>query len=135
MKNLVYLQAIIKETLPLYPPAPLSIPHEASKDCYVGGYHVPAGTRLFVNLWKLQLDPTIWSDREEFQPERFLTKHANLDFRGQCFEYLPFGYGPPAVPRDPPGPPSHEPNPGPLVHGFDMVTASDGPIDIKEVSA
>nr|TKS15995.1 cytochrome P450 CYP82D47-like isoform X2 [Populus alba] len=35
MKNLVYLQAIFKETLRLYPAAPLSGPHESMEECTV----------------------------------------------------------------------------------------------------
>ncbi|KAI9200967.1 hypothetical protein LWI28_015879 [Acer negundo] len=60
VKNLVYFQAILKETLRLYPAAPLSVPHEAIEDCTIAGqYHVPAGTRLLVNLSKLQRDPNL----------------------------------------------------------------------------
>ncbi|KAL6348038.1 hypothetical protein AAG906_037767 [Vitis piasezkii] len=93
IKNLVYLQAIIKETLQLYPAAPLSVPCEAMEGCTMAGFHIQAGTRLLVNLWKLHKDPRIWLDPLEFQPEKFLTKHVDLDVKGQNFEFLPFGSG------------------------------------------
>jgi len=91
--NLPYLRAIVKETLRLYPPGPLSVPHEASEDCRVGGYHVPKGTRLFVNVWKLHRDHRIWSDPDEFRPERFLSSHSEVDASGHHFEFVPFGSG------------------------------------------
>ncbi|KAF9620436.1 hypothetical protein IFM89_012613 [Coptis chinensis] len=70
IKNLPYIQAIIKEAMRLYPAGPI-IEHEASEDCDVGGFHVPA----------------------EFRPERFLTGHADVDLRGQHLELIPFGSG------------------------------------------
>ena len=94
IKDLVYLyQAIVKETLHLYSLAPLSAPHEAMEDCHVCGYYVPKGTRIFVNLWKLHRDPRVWDNPDKFLPERFLTKHANIDASGQHFEFVPFGFG------------------------------------------
>lgn len=57
IKNLPYLQAVIKETLRLYPPLPLSVHHEAVEDCQLGGYLIPKGTQLFVNILKLHRDP------------------------------------------------------------------------------
>ncbi|KAI3821099.1 hypothetical protein L1987_08656 [Smallanthus sonchifolius] len=93
IKNLVYLQAIIKETMRLYPAAPLSVPHESTEDCIVGGYTVPKGTRLWVNIWKIHHDPQIWTDPFEFQPERFLTSHKEIDVKGRHFELMPFGSG------------------------------------------
>ncbi|XP_050365525.1 nicotine N-demethylase CYP82E3-like [Argentina anserina] len=93
IKNLVYLQAIVKETLRLYPPAPLSLPHVAMEDCKVGGFHIPKGTHLFVNLWKLHRNPSVWASPEVFSPERFLTSQANVDASGQHFEFIPFGAG------------------------------------------
>ncbi|XVF07464.1 hypothetical protein REPUB_Repub06bG0141200 [Reevesia pubescens] len=67
-KNLVYLQSIIKETLRLYPAAPLAVIHEAIEDCAVNGYHVSAGTWLIFNLQKIHRDPHIWSNPSEFRP-------------------------------------------------------------------
>ncbi|KAI3451539.1 hypothetical protein Pfo_008204 [Paulownia fortunei] len=82
ISNLVYLQAIVKETLRLYPAGPLGGTREFSKDSNVGGYHVPKGTWLVVNLWKLHRDP-----------HRFLSTHKNVDVRGHNFELIPFGAG------------------------------------------
>ncbi|KAK1422228.1 hypothetical protein QVD17_25195 [Tagetes erecta] len=93
LKNLVYLDAVIKETLRLYPAVPLSVPHESMEDCVVSGYNVPKGTRLLVNLWKIHRDPSIWSNPEEFKPERFLTSQNDIDLKGKHFELLPFGTG------------------------------------------
>lgn len=93
IKNLIYIQAIVKETLRLYPPVPLSAPREAVEDCTIAGFHITAGTRLFVNLWKLHRDPTVWKNPSEYRPERFLDDHVNLDVKGLDFEYLPFGSG------------------------------------------
>ncbi|KAI3759024.1 hypothetical protein L6452_06597 [Arctium lappa] len=93
MKNLVYTKAIIKETLRLYPAAPLSVPRESLEDCIVSGYNIPKGTRLLVNLWKMHRDPNIWPDPNEFQPERFLTSQKDIDVKGKHYELLPFGSG------------------------------------------
>lgn len=93
MKNLVYLEAIVKETLRLYPAGPLSVPHESIEDCVVGGYHITKGTRLLVNLSRLHRDPNNWSNPNEFQPERFLTSQKDLDVKGNHFELIPFSSG------------------------------------------
>ncbi|TYG63266.1 hypothetical protein ES288_D06G015400v1 [Gossypium darwinii] len=56
-KNLVYLQSIIKETLRLYSPAPLSVTHEAIEDYTVHGYDVLVGTWLIFNLTRFIVIP------------------------------------------------------------------------------
>ncbi|KAI4304584.1 hypothetical protein MLD38_040071 [Melastoma candidum] len=93
LQNLPYLQAIIKESLRLYPPGPTGVPHEATEDCVVNGYWIPKGTRIIVNLWKLHRDPSVWSDPEIFEPDRFMTTHSSTDTSGQHYEYVPFGSG------------------------------------------
>lgn len=83
MNELAYLEAIVKETLLLYPAAPLSASHEFIRDCKIGGYHVPKGTRLITNLRRIQTDPKIWDGPLKFKPERFLSAPE------LHFEYIP----------------------------------------------
>lgn len=93
IQNLAYIQAIIKETLRLYPAGPLLGPREAMDECEVGGYKITPGTRLIVNVWKIQRDPRIWEDPDSFKPDRFLMSNSNVDVKGQDFELIPFGSG------------------------------------------
>nr|GMD46394.1 cytochrome P450 93A3-like [Ipomoea batatas] len=90
ISNLPYLQAIVKETLRLHPTGPMIV-RESTEDCVIGGYNIPAKTRLFVNVWGINRDPRHWENPLEFQPERFLS--GEFDVRGQHYEFLPFGSG------------------------------------------
>lgn len=89
--QLKYLQAIVKETFRLHPPAPFLLPHVAETTTQVQGYTVPKGTRLLVNVWAIGHDGKVWPEPEKFMPERFLEKE--VDFKGRDFELLPFGSG------------------------------------------
>lgn len=71
LPELHYLKNIISETLRLCQPGPSLLPHEASDDCSIGGYCVPRGTILFVNVWAIQRDPEFWDEPTRFKPERF----------------------------------------------------------------
>ncbi|KAF3774996.1 Cytochrome P450 77A2 [Nymphaea thermarum] len=94
INNLPYLQAIVKESLRLYPATPLLLPHESMEPVQLGGFEVPVGSTLFVNAWKIHRDPTLWTDPEEFKPERFLSSGNEMtSFGGQDFAFLPFGSG------------------------------------------
>ena len=66
VKNLEYLQAILKETMRLYPAGPLLVPHESLDGCTLVGYNIPIGTRLLVNVPKLHRDPSVWVNPTEF---------------------------------------------------------------------
>ncbi|CAD6246603.1 unnamed protein product [Miscanthus lutarioriparius] len=96
LPNMPYQRAVVKETLRLHPPAPLLVPRLSMADCVVdGGYYVPSGTRVILNAWALGRDPESWEKPEEFMPERFMDggSAAAIDFRGNHFQFLPFGAG------------------------------------------
>ncbi|XP_057501864.1 cytochrome P450 81Q32-like [Actinidia eriantha] len=89
LNKLPYLQAIVKETLRICPAAPLIPAHESSEQCTVGGFRVPSGTMLLVNVWAIQNDPMLWADPTKFKPERFLCPEGPRD----GFVFMPFGFG------------------------------------------
>lgn len=93
LPKLKYVEAILKETLRLYPAGAIIPPHESTKSCSVGGSRIPAGTRLIVNAWAIHRDPTIWERPTEFDPDRFLKVDKEIDVKGQHFELIPFGAG------------------------------------------
>ncbi|KAJ0680328.1 putative cytochrome P450 [Helianthus annuus] len=92
LPKLAYLKAVIKETLRLYPPAPLLVPRETRKDAIVHGYQVNQNTLVYVNAWAIGRDPKFWDSPEAFLPERFLVGN-DIDFKGKDFELIPFGSG------------------------------------------
>ncbi|KAK4260469.1 hypothetical protein QN277_003575 [Acacia crassicarpa] len=89
--KLPYLLAVVKETMRLHPVVPLLVPHCPSETTVVGGYTIPKGSRVFVNVWAIQRDPSVYHNPLKFDPSRFLDSH--LDFRGNDLSYLPFGSG------------------------------------------
>ncbi|CBI38443.3 unnamed protein product, partial [Vitis vinifera] len=91
IQKLPYLYAVMKETLRLHPALPLLVPHCPSEPCIVGGFSIPKGARVFVNVWAIHRDPSIWKNPMEFDPERFL--RGAWDYSGNDFSYFPFGSG------------------------------------------
>ncbi|KAL6322108.1 hypothetical protein AAG906_005045 [Vitis piasezkii] len=86
-----YLQAIVKETFRLHPPAPLLVPHKAETDVEICGFTVPKNSQVLINAWAIGRDPSTWSNPNAFVPERFLG--CDIDVKGRDFELIPFGAG------------------------------------------
>ena len=91
LESLEYLNMVVKETLRLHPVAPLLIPHESMEDCTVDGFHIPQKSHVIVNVWAIGRHPNAWTDADKFLPERFM--ESDIDFRGQHFQFIPFGSG------------------------------------------
>ncbi|XP_047326309.1 trimethyltridecatetraene synthase-like [Impatiens glandulifera] len=89
--NLPYIDAILKESMRMYPVTPMIVPRESREDCKVDGYDIPKGTRVLVNMWSIGRDPTVWDEPQQFNPDRFIGK--TIDVKGNDFELLPFGAG------------------------------------------
>ncbi|OVA06847.1 Cytochrome P450 [Macleaya cordata] len=93
LPKLPYLQCVIYESLRLHPPAPIPLPHQSSQVCTVGGYDIPRGTTLLVNVWAIHRDPKLWEEPAMFKPERFEAGVIRGDDRMDGFKWIPFGSG------------------------------------------
>ncbi|KAJ7976845.1 Cytochrome P450 family protein [Quillaja saponaria] len=134
--NLPYLQAIVKETLRLHPTGPMIV-RESTESCRIGGYEIPAKTRLFVNVWAIGRDSNQWENPLEFRPERFISKEGSgksqLDVRGQHFHLLPFGSGRRGCPGISLALHVVQANLAALVQCFDWkVVGGNGTVDMEE---
>jgi cytochrome P450 len=132
LDKLLYLKAVVKETLRLHPPIPLLVPREPPNDAEILGYHVPARTRVVINAWAIGRDPASWDRAEEFVPERFLD--SAVDYRGQDFGLIPFGAGRRGCPGVGFAVPTVEMALASLLYNFDLAPAAGTSLDMREVN-
>ncbi|KAF8399623.1 hypothetical protein HHK36_015492 [Tetracentron sinense] len=92
LPNLPYLQSIVKESLRMHPPGPLlSWARLAVHDVHIGNNFIPAGTTAMVNMWSITHDENVWSEPNEFKPERFMDEDVSI--MGSDLRLAPFGSG------------------------------------------
>ncbi|XP_054157520.1 cytochrome P450 3A24-like [Oppia nitens] len=91
LHSLKYLNAIIDETLRLYPIA-LFLEREANDDYKLGetGITIKKGGIVHIPTFAIHRDPENFTDPEVFKPERFMA--SNVEHHP--YAYLPFGAGP-----------------------------------------
>lgn len=95
LAHLNYLRCVVRETFRMHPAGPFLIPHESLRDTTINGYHIPAKTRIFINTHGLGRNTKIWTDIEEFRPERhWLDDGSRVEIsHGADFKILPFSAG------------------------------------------
>jgi cytochrome P450 len=89
LPQLCYAEAVIKESMRLYPPA-WSLARTAAKDCEIASYRIPAGANVVMSQWIMHRDPRFYEDPERFNPER---RFSEATQRLPRFAYFPFGGG------------------------------------------
>nr|WAU86961.1 birch protein [Betula platyphylla] len=78
-----YLQAVVKETFRLHPPAPFLVPHKAEIDVEMCGFTVPNNAQILVNVWAMGRDSSIWPNPDLFLPESFKRDPVGLGGEGK----------------------------------------------------
>ncbi|MGH9866277.1 MAG: cytochrome P450, partial [Candidatus Acidiferrales bacterium] len=90
LPKLRFTEAIIRESLRLYPPA-WAMGRQATEDCTIGGYDVPRNTTIYMSQWVVHRDPRYFDEPDQFRPERWMD---SLQKTLPRFAYFPFGGGP-----------------------------------------
>jgi cytochrome P450 len=88
--TLRFTEAVVYETLRLYPPA-YATGREAIRDTSIGGVPVHKGNVVFVAMSATHRDPRFYPEPDEFRPERWLD---GLEKRLPRGAFFPFGLGP-----------------------------------------
>ncbi|MER0478899.1 cytochrome P450 [Streptomyces sp. Edi2] len=90
LDRLPYLTQALKESMRLYPAAPV-ISRRAVAATEIGGYRIPAGADVVVAPWVTHRSPELWEDPERFDPRRFAPEREAERHR---YAWFPFGGGP-----------------------------------------
>ena len=89
MQALPYTQAVINETLRLYPPAYVT-GREAIRDTTIGGTRIPKRHIVLISMYTTHRDPRFFPEPDAFRPERWLD---GLEKRLPRGAFIPFGMG------------------------------------------
>ncbi|MBT2442271.1 cytochrome P450 [Streptomyces sp. ISL-36] len=91
--RLTYTQAVVKETLRLYPTIWL-LTGIAREGAVLGGMPIPSGTRVWSSQWATHRDARWFTDPEEFRPERWGATGGEVPEEIPEYAWFPFGGGP-----------------------------------------
>lgn len=93
VKKLTYINQILKETLRIWPTAPAYAVKAKRDTVLCSKYEVKKGDTFFIILPPLHRDKNVWTNPDEFNPDRFVPEveqQRNSEFPN-C--YKPFGNG------------------------------------------
>ena len=91
LSKLHYFKLVVKEVFRLHPAVPFLLPRETISQVKIQGYDIPTKTQIMINVYAIARDPKLWTNPDEFNPDRFLD--SSVDYKGLNFELLPFGSG------------------------------------------
>ncbi|KAJ5537848.1 hypothetical protein N7494_007327 [Penicillium frequentans] len=87
--KLPYLNAVLQETLRLYPTIIAILPRMAVQDTVLAGAHIPKGANVGIQNLTIHRNEQIFSEPKDFCPERWLQPNE-----AQRTAFVPFSVGP-----------------------------------------
>ncbi|KAK7204567.1 putative cytochrome P450 oxidoreductase [Myxozyma melibiosi] len=72
-----FVNCIVKEAMRWRPTAPLGLPHQSTEDYWYDGMLIPKGSTIFIGIWSIHHDESIYPDHETFNPDRYMN-HPKL---------------------------------------------------------
>ncbi|XP_050434178.1 cytochrome P450 4g15-like [Adelges cooleyi] len=89
IQKMDYLERVIKETMRLYPSAPI-VARTVENGMTIGKYQIPADTIIAIPIQCLHLNAKYYKDPEQFNPDNFLPEVCRSR---HPFAYIPFSGG------------------------------------------
>jgi len=87
LKQMTYLEQVLREVLRLVPPV-AGVFRTVISDCEFGGYEIPKGWSVLSEITQTHQDSQLYPEPERFDPDRF-----SLERSAKPFSYVPFGGG------------------------------------------
>ncbi|MCT7967305.1 cytochrome P450 [Laspinema sp. D1] len=90
LKEMTYLEQVVKEVLRLVPPVAGGF-RRVLESCEFNNYQIPEGWMVLYQINQLHKDSSIYSNPQEFDPDRFSLDRA--EDKPKPFTWIPFGGG------------------------------------------
>ncbi|MCX4907247.1 cytochrome P450 [Streptomyces sp. NBC_00878] len=90
LEELPYLTRVLKETMRLYPAAPV-VGRRSVEAAEIDGHVIPADADVLILPWVTHRHPDLWDDPDRFDPDRFTPEREATRHR---YAWFPFGGGP-----------------------------------------
>ncbi|XP_025270114.1 cytochrome P450 4C1-like [Camponotus floridanus] len=90
LQHMNYLDCFIKETMRLFPAAPLIARH-LTEDVKMGEFILPKGVEVVLSILSVHRNEKYWHNPLIFDPDRFLPEKIGTSYKNY---YMPFSLGP-----------------------------------------